>query len=184
MKAFVCLAISCLLIGLLYVYVRQQFAVQTNQITQLTGLIKTMAAELTPKAIEPKEKEIERVLDDRIEVSDDSESESDDSDSESDEEEPRVIRLDPPRVEAPRVEAPRAESPRSVEVLPLEISEFAMDLPETLEEAVIDVSSKKIVIETNYESWSLKDLKAKISELGGPSLKTKKLMVEYLEKKV
>ena len=180
MKAFVCLAISCLLIGLLYVYVRQQFAVQTNQIAQLTGLIKTMAAELTPKAIEPKEKEI---VDDRIEVSDDSESESDDSDSESDEEAPRVIRLDPEaKVEIPPVV--RTESPRSVDVLPLEISEFALDLPETLEEAVLDISSKKIVIETNYESWSLKDLKAKISELGGPSLKTKKLMVEYLEKKV
>lgn len=178
MKAFVCLAISCLLIGLLYVYVRQQFAAQTSQINQLTGLIKTMAAELTPKAIE-KEKEIERVLDDRIEVSDDSESESDDSDSDSDEEirlEPKVIRLEP-------VEA-KADSPRSVDVLPLELSEFAMDLPETLEEAVLDISSKKINIEPNYDSWSLKDLKAKISELGGPTLKTKKLMVEYLEKKV
>lgn len=182
MKAFVCLAISCLLIGLLYVYVRQQFAVQTNQITQLTGLIKTMAAELTPKAIEKeKEKEIERVLDDRIEVSDDSDSESDDSGSESDEE-PRVVRLDPEAT--PPVSVFRTDSPRSVDVLPLEISEFALDLPETLEEAVIDISSKKINIEPNYESWSLKDLKAKISELGGPSLKTKKLMVEYLEKKV
>jgi hypothetical protein len=48
----------------------------------------------------------------------------------------------------------------------------------------LDISSKKINIEPNYESWSLKDLKAKISELGGPTLKTKKLMVEYLEKKV
>ena len=176
MKAFVCLAISCLLIGLLYVYVRQQFAFQTNQIGQLTNLIKTMATEIVPrqeiKAAEPEERP------ERIEVSDDSCSETD-SECSSDEEEP---------VKCVELEVELKEPVNELKVAKVETLD---DLPELMVEEIgaieaeeIDISSKKITMETNYEAWSLKDLKAKISEMGGPTLKTKKLMLEYLEKKV
>ena len=182
MKAFVCLAISCLLIGLLYVYVRQQFAFQSNQIGQLTNLIKTMAVEISPKKEEPRELKMDSV-DDRIEVSDDSCSETD-SETDSDDEEP-VKRFDLPKIE---IEPVNELKVAKVEAK-VEAPEPGVELDELPELMVDDIeaddlSSKKITIETNYEAWSLKDLKAKISEMGGPTLKTKKLMLEYLEKKV
>jgi hypothetical protein len=178
MKAFVCLAISCLLIGLLYVYVRQQFAFQTNQIGQLTNLIKTMATEIVPrqeiKAAEP----VEERADERIEVSDDSCSDTDSEDSSDEEEEP---------VKRVELEVELKEPVNELKVAKVEVDELPDLMVEeigAIEAEEIDISSKKITIETNYEAWSLKDLKAKISEMGGPTLKTKKLMLEYLEKKV
>ena len=160
-------------------YVRQQFAFQTNQIGQLTNLIKTMAVEIVPrqeiKAAEPEE----RRPDERIEVSDDSCSDTD-SECSSDEEEEPVKRVE--------LEVELKEPVNELKVAKVEALD---DLPELMVEEIgaieaeeIDISSKKITIETNYEAWSLKDLKAKISEMGGPTLKTKKLMLEYLEKKV
>jgi hypothetical protein len=165
MKAFVCLAISCLLIGLLYVYVRQQFAAQNNTIGELSRFIRGMAAEVTEKEIkvvQEDEKEDKQVL---IEVSDDSESDSD-SESESGDEGADIRTFD---IESVKVEMPELLEP---EVLPEII------------EVVVEETAKKIVLETNYEQWSLKELKEKISGMGGPNLKTKKLMIEYLEKKV
>lgn len=183
MKAFVCLAISCLLIGLLYVYVRQQFAFQSNQISQLTNLIKTMAVEISPKKEDLRELKMDPV-DDRIEVSDDSCSETD-SETDSDEEEEPVKRFELPKIEIEPVnELKVAKVEAKVEAPELGVE--LVELPELVVDDIEadDLSSKKITIETNYEAWSLKDLKAKISEMGGPTLKTKKLMLEYLEKKV
>jgi hypothetical protein len=173
MKAFVCLAISCLLIGLLYVYVRQQFAAQNNQIGELSRFIRGMAAEVTPKELtvvkeDYLEKEEKQEL---IEVSDDSESDSD-SDSESDDEGANIRTFD---LENVKVEKLDETIPDLLE--PLDVLE-----PEIIE--VVEETAKKIVLETNYEQWSLKELKEKITQMGGPNLKTKKLMIEYLEKKV
>jgi hypothetical protein len=46
--------------------------------------------------------------------------------------------------------------------------------------------AKKVVLEvTNYSEWNIKALKEKVNQLGGPgSLKTKKAMVEFLEKNI
>ena len=88
MKSFICLALSCLLIGLLYVYMRQQFAAQNMQINQLKQLVTTMAQEFQPGhckrevdvevEAEPEGASTVKVVitkEDRVTVSDDSESE-------------------------------------------------------------------------------------------------------------
>ncbi len=91
MKSFICLAVSCVLVGLLYVYVRQQVTSQNAQISKLSDIVKTLAQEITrPKDVEraPFSMIEEHVADDlsshREVVSDD---EEDDSENESDEEE-------------------------------------------------------------------------------------------------
>ena len=87
MKSFICLAISCLLIGLLYVYMRQQFAAQNLQIQNIKEMISSMAEEMG-KQEEPKQppKQISAERHPRVPVSDDSESEDSSSEEESDEE--------------------------------------------------------------------------------------------------
>jgi hypothetical protein len=47
MKSFICLAVSCVLVGLLYVYVRQQFTAQNAQIAKLSEIVRTLAQEMT-----------------------------------------------------------------------------------------------------------------------------------------
>ncbi len=47
-----------------------------------------------------------------------------------------------------------------------------------------DVNVKQIVVDTSYESMTVKELKEKISELNGPKLKTKKEMLDYLKNKI
>ena len=182
MKAFVCLAISCLLVGLLYVYVRQQLAAQNNQIGELSRFIRGMAAEVIPEKelkvvkeeypsfVPPDEKQL------LIEVSDDSDS---DSDTESDTSEV----AERPKLDVLRtVDISILESPK-LTALPDLVPDL---LPELIEPdiEVVEETAKKIVLEANYEQWSLKELKEKITQMGGPNLKTKKLMIEYLEKKV
>jgi hypothetical protein len=157
------------------VYVRQQFAAQNNQIGELSRFIRGMAAEVTEKEVKVvkedylTEKEEEKQA--LIEVSDDSESDSD-SDSESGDEgvDIRTFDIEPIKVE--KLDASATELLEPLDVLEPEIVE------------VVEETAKKIVLETNYEQWSLKELKEKISQMGGPTLKTKKLMIEYLEKKV
>jgi hypothetical protein len=205
MKSFVCLAISCLLIGLLYVYVRQQFAIQTTQISQLTGIIRSMAVEMTP---EPKKEEpaieVAKLGPERIDVSDDSESDDDsdcDSEHSSTEVEPEISNfvvddfVDPPKLSSFKVDQGFGDRSATFVVDRSAAGAFIIERPadvihgpevvelSLLEETVLE-PPRQIVIETNYESWSMKDLKEKISQMGGPNLKTKKLMLEFLEKSV
>ena len=193
MKAFVCLAISCLLVGLLYVYVRQQFAIQTTQICQLTGLIRSMAVEMTPETKKDEAViEVAKLGPERIAVSDDSESDDSDSEHSSTEVEPEII-VDTFADTSFKVESSYESANFVVDRLPngtfvFERPADVIQGPEVveltlLEETVLE-PPRQIVIETNYESWSMKDLKEKISKMGGPNLKTKKLMLEFLEKSV
>jgi hypothetical protein len=63
---------------------------------------------------------------------------------------------------------------------------------ETKEEAkekLIEVSDdestvKQVSVENDYSQFSLKDLKQKVNDLGGPPLKTKQALINFLKKKV
>lgn len=194
MKSFICLALSCLLIGLLYVYVRQQFAAQNNQIMQLTQLVSSMAHEIqhvepaAAKAIEPP-LEVKR-LPERVTVSDDSESESD-SEEESDEE----MEISCP-VRRPQEES-ESESESEDEIESVEPEELKNELivPPHEEEVsiVLDLSETKTINlfeeiveprKVNYDKLTVKELKEMAGKLDAPaSLKTKKELIDFLEKK-
>jgi hypothetical protein len=78
---------------------------------------------------------------------------------------------------------------------PLSVPEMTEVLTEVLHESLevdVDLPKRKIseddvktlVVNLDYESMSVKDLKEKVAEMGGPKLKTKKDLVEFLKNKI
>ena len=168
MKSFVCLALSCLLIGLLYVYMRQQFAAQAVQIEQLRGLVRSIANEIqvvepqrvSPPTFEPK---VERLA-----VSDDSESEEDDcsSDGETDDE-----TCDGETLEVTET--------LQEEVVPISVEEVSVEI-EVSETKSIQIATEPVKPK-NLEKLTLKELKD--LAVGAPaSVKTKKDLIAFIEK--
>jgi len=175
MKAFISLAISMLLVGLLYVYVRQQFALLENHISELKNVIKLLAQPAEAPETAPVEKRVELVA-----VSDDeSDSESDKSEGESDDE---VEEAEPAMQEqVAHVMMHGTDILQMMQQMSFpqfEEHEPAIEIEEVAEEP------KVVVLDSSYESMSVKELREKVQLLGGPSLKTKKQLVEYLEKNV
>jgi len=199
MKTFICLAISCLLVGLLYVYVRQQFAQQSAQITSLAEMMRSVAEEVANSKTRPDLKCFSMpmqtvqsfdpiVVEDASESDADEEGETDDegSDSEADERQPvsddeveddrKQVQTDQIMEYVINVPAPTiSEAPPSME----EITEVILNSEEPS-------LAKVVVLETsNFEEWSMKQLKEKVNQMGGPgSLRSKKAMVEFLEKNI
>jgi len=205
MKAFICLAISMLLVGLLYVYVRQQFALLETHVNELKSVIKMLA--LPPVEQEGTELKVEkRPTEELVCVSDDESDESDDSDSDAETDyapkpTPQVAHVmmqghdlmqlmqqmsfpgaypfekdSEPAVEIEEV----PEEKKGVE------TELQVNLSQDISEIDIsgDFADKVIIMTQSYESMSVKELREKVQVLGGPSLKTKKQLVEFLEKNV
>ena len=199
MKTFICLAISCLLVGLLYVYVRQQFAQQSAQITSLAEMMRSVAEEVANSKTRTDLKCLSMpmhavqsfdpvVVEDASESDTDEEGETDDegSDSEADERQPvsddeveddrKQVQTDQIMEYVINVPAPTiSEAPPSME----EITEVILNSEEPS-------LAKVVVLETsNFEEWSMKQLKEKVNQMGGPgSLRSKKAMVEFLEKNI
>lgn len=178
---FICLAITCLLVGLLYIYVRQQLKYQNDQLEQLMGMVKCMVA--------PHEQEIPRLeprLPTKVIVSDD-ESESDDEsddDSESGSSiESVAIKADPVKA-APEI----AEVNEVVEeITELSTSDMVCAYGEEVKMDamanmlnIIGVDISCMLRPVDLETLSVKELKAKVVEVGGPTLKTKRDMIQYL----
>ena len=78
---------------------------------------------------------------------------------------------------------------------PLSVPEMTEVLTEVLHESLevdVDLPKRKIseddvktlVVNLDYESMSVKELKEKVAEMGGPKLKTKKDLVEFLKNKI
>ena len=201
MKTFICLAISCLLVGLLYVYVRQQFAQQSAQITTLAEMMRSVAQEvadsrdcrdltsrcpakptITVQHFEPVvvEEDGNTSESDEGETDDDevSESEVDDRQPVSDDEvedDRKQIQTDQIMEFVINVPAPTISEKSSME----EITEVILNHEEPS-------LAKVVVLESsNFEEWSMKQLKEKVNQMGGPgSLRSKKAMVEFLEKNI
>jgi len=204
MKSFICLALSCLLIGLLYVYMRQQFAAQNMQIGQLKQLVTTMAQEFqqghckndletTPDPVGSTIKKIITTQEHRVTVSDDSESEDDDEAQDDDEyEEEEEDEAEDVEVEVKEeTKVQKLENTLEIdESMRIEVDDLS---DSTNEPIVLDISEQTKTINLFEESppvpkkailekLSVKELKEMVSSKGGPSLKTKKEMVEFLEK--
>ena len=229
MKAFICLAISLLLIGLLYVYVRQQFVLLETHVEELKSVMKLMAQ----PEVKVKEEKIEKEEPcekwegpKMICVSDDesTDSESDDSTHESTHENVRQLDERPPSEEKRAIHhfnnmQHMGENVQVTQMMmqgndlmqlieQLSFPQFGgMDVEDMTEPAVeieeltnlekssvpvmeieeittVDTGVKKVAV-NGYENLSVKDLKEKVQQQGGPaSLKTKKQMIEYLEKNI
>jgi hypothetical protein len=183
MKNLLCLAMSLGFIFIFYLYIRNKLSVIDARLNTLTDIVHTLASEFSVK-----EKNILTGNEIEIEIESDSDSESE-SGSESDTDDEK----DDLSVEFIKVTEPLY--PKIIKQEPIELKEsesepvtieLTLDIPSDLIEVSDDETTvKHVQIElTDYSSFTLKELKQKVLDLGGPSLKTKKLLIDFLEKKV
>jgi hypothetical protein len=181
MKMFICLAITCLLVGLLYVYVRQQLKYQNDQMEQLMGMVKCIVAphEHEIPRLEPRSLTKVVVSDDESEESEESEAEeSEESDSESIESVEPPLMVDPVTVDTPKNEVE--------EVTELSTSDMVCDIKEVKVDDmanmlnIIGVDISCVLRPVDLETLSVKELRSKVAEVGGPTFKTKREMIQYL----
>ena len=142
-------AILGLLIGLLFMFVRQKLSALESRVNLLTDTVQTMAGFT------------------RVESDEESDTDTDtESESESESEE-----------EYPTIEQETPTYFPTNEVKPVEIKVVSDD-----EVELTEVEVKKIKLEgPDYESLTLKELKDKVTDLGGPKLRTKKELLDFLK---
>lgn len=158
-------AILGLLIGLLFMFVRQKLSALESRVNLLTDTVQTMAGF---RRVEDEDEDGDD--EDGEDGDDEDESDSDDSESESEQFE---------RIE-PEIHFDRIEPEEKIH---FEQIETEMKVVSDDEVEVSDV--KKIQLETpEYENLSLKELKDKVSDLGGPKLRTKKELLDFLKNKI
>ena len=181
MNAIICLALSCLLVGLLYVFMRQQLSAQDKKISDLTQLVVSVASQLqqqsgnllspaSPPSSGERPLEVKR-LPERVTVSDDSDSEDEtDSESGSDSEDEQVVH--------------KTEEPDLKNTLDI-VEDISIVLDINDDEGTKTINLFEESPKQNYDKLTVKDLKELVSKQGGPgSLKTKKELIDFLEKKM
>lgn len=187
----ICLAISCGLIGLLFLYIRQKLYVFEMRINTISDIVR----ELTQELAGPRQFNLQERVTIKAESESDSDSESESEEDESDNETDCESQSDDSEHSEVEIEV-EVEDINEITVVKSESDVIELDLGTPLENIVLDDETDKIevsddedikmvVIEKSlYDGLSVKELKAKVAELGGPSnLKTKKALLEFLEKK-
>ena len=201
MKILICLAMSCGLTAILYFYLKHKLSIIETRLNTLTDLAQTLATELYHN-----EKQKESVLLNKEIVSEqlegESEDESESSDSETDSETdsesieeyevihelPVVNHTSPIVFKEIKVEPETKQIP--LQVIDIEPDPIIVHKQEVCPvEKLIEVSDdetsvKQVTVDKEYSQISLKDLKQKVNDLGGPPLKTKQALINFLKKKV
>jgi hypothetical protein len=169
-------AILGLLIGLLFMFVRQKLSALESRVNLLTDTVQTMAG-------------FRRVEDEDDEDEEDEDEDDEDEDEDEEDEDEKCeyftrvgIQNDISFETIGKMEHQQMEK----EVMKV-VSDDEVDEVEVLElnelNEVKDVEVKKINLEgPDYESLTLKELKDKVTELGGPKLRTKKELLDFLKK--
>jgi len=149
-------AILGLLIGVLFLFVRQKLSALESRVNLLTDTVQTMAG---LNRVEYQEED---------EEDEEDEEEDEDEDDEEEEEEEEEVEI------------------KKIELEPeLEIEDIGLTI-EPIQNEVKTISLEKRVVSddnVDYESMSLKELKEKVASIGGPKLRTKKELVDFLNKK-
>jgi hypothetical protein len=191
MNSIICLALSCLLVGLLYVYMRQQFAAQDRKIHDLTQLVASVATELQqqtgpyPFAAPPQPPTEVKRSTERVTVSDDSESEADTDDEDDSESEDEVEKEKvQPKEKAKSKEVEVKEEYHTIETEDIAAEDLSIVLDISEGVKTINLFDTVEVVKPNYDKLTVKELKDLVLKEGGPaSLKTKKDLIDFLEKK-
>ncbi len=176
---FMYLAICILMVGM-FLYVKQKLALMESKIHLLSETISTMAGiTMTQSNFANESCQLHESYNESDE-SDESEESQDGSETSS---------------ETGSHELPELNDLPELNELPELVNEIKhIELDDVREEGIVepikiivsddDVNVKQIVVDTSYESMTVKELKEKISELNGPKLKTKKEMLDYLKNKI
>ena len=162
------LAITLILMALFFFFVRQKLNHFETRLDLMSDTIQTMAG-VTRAALQESDSDSS------------SECESDSSSEESlelldDVRDPTPERVTVSDDDVKRVTLPENEILEEFEVKKMVLSEDGV-VEDTLVKLVSDMDK-------NLESLTLKELKDKVTELNGPKLKTKKELIEFLQKKI
>jgi hypothetical protein len=155
-------AILGLLIGLLFMFVRQKLSALESRVNLLTDTVQTMAG-------------FRRVEEDEEEDDEEDEEEEEDEEDEEDEEEevqnPIFLEVNEPFTK--QIVSDDEE----------EVKHITLDKDEEIKTISLDKDEeiKTISLDNDYESLSLKELKDKVTERGGPKLRTKKELLDFLK---
>lgn len=159
-----------------FFYVRQKMSVYETQLSLLSDTVQTMAG-ITRSTHELTMCDSQKYIPDGFS---DSESESDVSESESE----HSVEFSPKKIEYEEINGPSLFEVNEVEEkLPFTVilNDDVVSPPRTVVSDDI-VIVKKVNMDTSFDSLTLKELKEKVTELNGPKLKTKKDMIEFLQK--
>ena len=161
------LAITIVLIATLFMYVRHRLMVVESRIELLSDTIQTMAG-VTCATLQDSDSESEE--------SSDTDSECSDLPLDYEDRFPTPERTMVSDDDVKRVDLPETE----VEEIEVKKTDTIVLEPE-IELENVD-TAKQIIVNTSLESLTLKELKDKVAELNGPKLKTKKELLEFLQK--
>lgn len=202
MKLLLCLAMSLGLSAILYFYMKQKISNIENRLNTLSDLLQTLTNEFCRgevKTIIPLENSLytapifgNEVSDEESlpELNSDSEGETEgETDTESESEEESVHE---PDVQEKTIEYVELNEPVEPVVVHKETKSLEINLNEPeVSPVLIKVSdddvlgTKHIQVNTvDYSQLSVKELKQKVKDLGGPSSKTKPELINFLKNKV
>ena len=169
-----------------------KFGSKQTRLNTLTDLAQTLAGELYQKEKQQLNQEPAQVNESDSESdasdseSDESDSDSDETDSESKSDEYEVIQ--PVKLELNEVK----QIPLNEMVIELEVDPIIVCKKEEVKEPIVKLievsddesSVKQVTVNNEFSQLSLKELKQKVNDLGGPALKTKQALINFLKKKV
>lgn len=168
------LTITLILMVVFFLYVRQKLIIFENRLELMSETIQTMAG-VTRAALQDNS-------DDESEHSDSNSSEEDEDENENElqlnYEEPE-LEVYPERVTVSDDDVKKISLPENDILEELEVKKMVE--PEELEVKKLTLSSLDEV-KSALDSLTLKELKDKVAELNGPKLKTKKELIEFLQK--
>ncbi len=169
---YVILGILGLLVGLLFLFVRQKIYSFEHRLNLLTDTIQTIAG-----------LNVQSIKEDEEEEEDEDEDEEEEEEEDEDEKEEvfpfKTIRLESIGPLEP-LEPLKFEFnfEPAVELTNPEIQEINEPM-EMVESKVITL--ERVVSDDIYEKMTVKELKEKVSEVDGPKFKTKKEMIDFLK---
>lgn len=173
----ICLAILFVLLVAMFLFFRQKMAYYEVRLSLLSDTVQTMAG-ITRSSLQESDTDSEC-----------SESESEYSNEENDTlNTPKIINLnDTPQI----LHLSEMNLPSLPHVLHLsemnlpKVEVVSVSEPEPDELIVVsDDETKKIELPTEFDNFSVKELKEKVAELNGPKLKTKKELIQFLQNKI
>jgi len=152
------LAILFVLTVAMFLYFRQKMAYYEVRLSLLSDTVQTMAG-ITKSSLQ-------------------SDSESEDSESESESESEQNYEPEPIEIE------PQVKLESVIKLEPQVINLYEPDLTEPELIVVSDDDTKKIELPTEFDNFTVKELKEKVAELNGPKLKTKKELIQFLSNNI
>lgn len=194
-----------LLTGLLYVYIRQQLASLESHVNALKVLIREVS-DLTVKQseaqFEPVIHKFEPIKERKQQllcVSDD-ESDNESAATESDDESVQVNKIEETALDIQELnESMPINSDDEIQLaasilhemrVPVDVMQMMQQMTfQYIEQPTVEIEelpeeSKVVLLDSAYDLMSVKELRDLVRVQGGPSLKTKKQLVDFLEKNV